>query len=132
MCIPKQANGLVNALNKKLFLLKRLSHSLDFGSLLRIANAIFMSKIRYGLQLFGKVRWSIDDTIDGELNNLQKIQNKMVRQITKTKLSDKVCTEILLNKCNLLSINQIMGQIKALEAWKSVHLVGYSVTLDFK
>ena len=36
----------------------------------------------------------------------------------------------MLNKFELLSVNQLAAQIKLTEAWKSVHLEGYAIVLE--
>ena len=36
----------------------------------------------------------------------------------------------MLNKYNLLSVNQLAAQIKLLEVWKSVNLEGYPIMLE--
>ena len=60
--------GVIPSLNKRLFLLRRLKSQLNKQSLRKVAEAIFTSKIRYGLQLLGKVRVKINVT-EGSLRN---------------------------------------------------------------
>ena len=40
--------------------------------------AINKSKLRYGLALFGKIRWNIEDTTHKEFKDLQINQNKLL------------------------------------------------------
>ena len=44
----------------------------------------------------------------------------MVRLIKNVKISDKQATSDLLKRVNMLSVNQIHGQIKLTEIWKVV------------
>ena len=80
-----------------------------------------ISKIRYGLQLIGKVRWTSEDPEQGDLKDIQKVQNKMLRLINGSRLIDKISTMSLLAKANMLSVNQINAQVKILEVWKAMH-----------
>ena len=76
-----------------------------------MANSIYTSKIRYGLQLCGKVRSQPEDTTVKLMKELQKTQIKMLRFLNKTKISDKIKTELILDKFNMLSVNQLNAQI---------------------
>ena len=68
--------GLTSALNMRLFALKRLKNHIGQKALKKVADGIFTSKLRYGLQLFGKVRRNIEDPINEDISALQKLQNK--------------------------------------------------------
>ena len=59
-------------------------------SLKKVADSLFTSKLRYGLQLLGCVRWVISDPITQAFEDIQKCQNKLVRLINGTKISDKI------------------------------------------
>ena len=50
------SGGTIMSLNRRLFLLSRLRNHLSKASILKMADGIFTSKIRYGLQMMGKVR----------------------------------------------------------------------------
>ena len=78
-----------------------------------------MSKVRYGLQLLGKVRTVSTDPLSKELEDIQLVQNKLVRLLNGKSLSDKVRTSLLLENINMCSINQIHAQLKLLDIWKS-------------
>ena len=86
-----------------------------------MSEAIFISKIRYGLQLLGKVRVSPNDPLQGYLDSIQKIQNKLVRLLNNVSLSDRQPTKALLNKIEILSVNQLNASIKLTELWKAVN-----------
>ena len=51
--------GVIPSLNKRLFLLRRLKNRLNPKHLKRVTESIFNSKLRYGLQLIGKVSKSL-------------------------------------------------------------------------
>ena len=77
-----------------------------------MADSIFMSKVRYGLQLLGKVRWTNEDPIQGDLLAIQKVPSKMVRLLNGKSLMDKISTKKLFSDVNMLSVNQLNAQKK--------------------
>jgi hypothetical protein len=48
------------------------------------------------------------------------VQNKLVRIVNKCKISDKIDTKIILDKINMLSINQLNAQIKLTECERAI------------
>ena len=56
---------------------------------------------------------------------VQVSQNKMLRMIDGVSIKDHVTSQSLLKKYNLSSANQLAGEIKLLEAWKSIHIPEY-------
>ena len=76
-----------------------------------MAESIFMSKIRYGIQLLGKVRITETDSTNQEIDAFQRIQNKLVRILTGVKLMDKISAKTLAKRVCLLSVNQINAQV---------------------
>ena len=55
------------------------------------------------------------------LKDLQLSQNKMLRLINGSRISDKISTASLLAKFNILSVNQMNAQIKLSEMWKAIN-----------
>ena len=96
--------GVINSLNQKIFMILRLRNSLNIKSLVKIADSIFTSKIRYGVQLLGKVRLNESDPTNNDLKAIQVVQNKLARILNGVKLSDKICSKILLTKLNMLLV----------------------------
>ena len=45
----------------------------------------------------------------------------MLRYLNKSKVSDRIGTETILSKQNMLSVNQLNAQIKLTEVWKAKH-----------
>ena len=122
--------GVLSCLNQRLFVLRRLKNFVNREALIKVANSIFVSKIRYGLQLIGKVRLSNDDTTQGDIEAIQMVQNKMVRLINGCRLLDKISTKRLLNNVNMLSVNQINAQIKISEVWKAEHVPNHPLKIE--
>jgi hypothetical protein len=55
------------ALNSKLFLIQRIKNQVHKDKLIKIAESLYISQLRYGLQLLGPVRLSDEDPINGQL-----------------------------------------------------------------
>ena len=97
---------------------------------MKISDGLFTSKLRYGLQLLGRVRWQDSDPSNSDLEAIQKCQNKLLRALNGTKVSDRISTKSLLLKFNILSVNQINAQVKLSEMWKSTHIENYPIRTD--
>ena len=82
--------GVIMSLNRRLFAIRRLRNHLDNKSLSKLADGLFTSKIRFGLQLLAKVRLSTSDPVNQDIEYIQKVQNKLLRVLTNTKLLDMV------------------------------------------
>ena len=60
---------------------------------------------------------------------LQLTQNRMLRAINGTRIKDQVSIKLMLDKFNLLSVNQLAAQIKLTEVWKAANGEGYAISL---
>ena len=54
----------------------------------------------------------------------------MMRAINRTKIKDRVSVKHMLEKFNLLSVNQMAAKIKLLEVWKMVNTEGSPLQLE--
>ena len=81
--------GVISCLNQRFYLLKRLKNKINQKNLLTVTDSIFISKIRYGIQLYGKIRWSENDELNGLLEEIQKVQNKLARWLNGVSLKDR-------------------------------------------
>ena len=61
---------------------------------------------------------------------IQVSQNKMLRMLDDVSLKDHVTSASLLQKYNLPSTNQLAGEIKLIEAWKSISIEDYPFKMD--
>ena len=94
-----------------------------------MVDGLFISKIRYGLQLYGRVRVSGNDPECAEFKGIQLVQNKLLRTLNGTKVKDMISIANLLDKFNMLSVNQLNAQIKLLEIWKSLNVDKYPLMI---
>ena len=93
--------GVISSLNQRLYL-----NHINQNSLVKVAKSIFNSKLRYGLQLLGKIRCTDSEPQNSDLKALQLIQNKMTRFLNKKRISDKIPTKTLMANIGFLSANQ--------------------------
>ena len=117
--------GLISALNSRLYIIRRLKNHLDRKSLLKVVDGLFMSKIRYGVQLLGRVRLCIEDPESGMFKDIQRIQNNLLRTLNGSQIAEKVSILSMLNKFKMLSVNQLNASVKLLVAWKSLNIDNY-------
>jgi hypothetical protein len=128
----RDPGGLIPTLNKRLFLIRRLKNQLGKSALKKVAESIYISKLRYGTQLLGKIRWNEDDPKSADLGSIQVTFNKLARLISNTKIKDRKESKILFQELGWLSFNQMNAQVKLLEAWKMVTIHNYPNKFEFK
>ena len=119
-----------STLNQRLFIIRRIKRQIPKEKLMSIVHSLWVSKLRYGLQLCTKVSTSSNDTKSGVMQTLQLTQNRLLRTLNGSKIRDMISTKSLLNKFNLLSVNQLSAQIKLVEVWKIIIVEGHPLTLD--
>ena len=110
--------GVVKALNQRTGLIRRMKNHLSGEKVKKLVDSIWTSKLRYGLQLCGKVRISEEMGRNKQLTQLQMAQNRMLRMLANKRIRDKVSIKSMLDKQKWLSVNQTNAQIKLTEMWK--------------
>ena len=126
----EQLTELTNALNKRTFAIRRISNQLPKNEVIKVVQSIWMSKLRYGLQLCNHVRLKPDDPSNALMDAVQIAQNKMLRILDRVSLKDHVSSASLLAKYNLPSVNQLAAQIKLIEGWKCTNIEQYPLKLE--
>ena len=121
--------GVISSLNSRLYIVRRLMSHLSLKSVLKVVDGLFISKIRYGLQLIGKVRLNGEDPECADFKAIQLVQNKLLRALNHTKIKDKVSTKSMLEKFGFMSVNQLNAQVKLLEVWKALHVKDYPLKI---
>ena len=114
----------------RFYIIRRLKSHLSTTALLKLVDGLFMSKVRYGLQLYGKARSSDVSPKCESFKALQKIQNDLMRFLAGCQVKDKVSIRSLLEKFNMLSVNQLNAQIKLLEIWKAINVQDYPLVIQ--
>ena len=89
----EQLSSLKNSLNSRLFIIRRIARQIPCFKLMSIVHSLWVSKLRYGLQLCFKARLNESDPTPASLKSLQMTQNRMLRAINGSKISDRISTE---------------------------------------
>ena len=126
----EQLTDLTNALNKRTYAIRRVSNQLPKNEVLKVVQSIWMSKLRYGLQLCNHVRLKPDDPSNALMDAVQIAQNKMLRMLDRVSLKDHVSSASLLAKYDLPSVNRLAAQIKLIEGWKCTNIERYPLKLE--
>ena len=99
---------LKKTLKKRRGVLARLKHLVPKESLRIAAEAIFTSKIRYGVAVYLRPKLKEGPGEGNEnLKELTKLQNDMLRTITGKKLSDHVSLANLRSQTGMMTVNQL-------------------------
>ena len=121
--------GTLSSLSSRMFVVKRIQNQVGKSGIKKIVDSLYTSKLRYGLPLFGKIKWKESDPQEKWLSDLQLNQNKMMRFMNGSKLKDKISTKSILTKHDILSVNQLNAQIKLFDMWKASNVVDYPTKL---
>ena len=108
-------NKLCSTLKQRLGLLKRIKYKISQDKLQVVAEAIFNSKIRYGLAVYGRPRLDEEEPEGKDMHKLQVLQNDMIRVINNLKRSQHVNMKILRRDMGMMSVNQLTVYHVALE-----------------
>ena len=103
----KGGQGLLSKLRQRIGMLRILRHHLPNEVLKLVADAIFTSKVRYGIAIYCRPKLGDENEGNHVLNELKKLQNIMLRVIAGKKISDKVSSKKLREKFNVMSINHM-------------------------
>ena len=118
----EQLRCLKASLNQRQFLIRRIKHQLPKNKLMNVVHSLWTSKLRYGLQLYTSVQLNSEETKSSTMKSLQLTQNRLLRMLNGTRVAEKVSIKTMLNKFELLSVNQLSAQIKLTEVWKSINV----------
>ena len=112
---------LVTVLKKRIGLLKRMKKRVPKDKLVIIAEAIFNSKIRYGLAVYLKPTFDKEEVktekLSAHTKELQVVQNSMIRVIRGLKQADHINMKKVRKQINMLSVNQMSVYHTVMEAF---------------
>ena len=109
---------LVAKLKFRLFTLRRLSKQLPNNLLKRVADAIFMSHVRYGLLLYCRIETDPNDPHSVCIEKLRTVFNDCLRLLTGKSRTDHESITNMLDNLGWLSLNQMAAETRLVEAWK--------------
>ena len=122
--------SLKTSLNQRLFVIRRVSRQIPRDKIMSIVHALWISKLRYGLQLCSKVQLTIEETKSMAMKTLQLAQNRLLRLLNNSRVKDRVSVATMLEKFNLPSVNQLAAEIKLIEVWKSLNTENSPIRLE--
>jgi exonuclease III len=124
----KHINEVINAINQRTMMLRRLTYSIPRENMGVLAQGLILSKIRYALPVYGRMSTNISDPINQEMHALEVKVNNIRRVMTGNKLSDRVPNMVLQEQTGIPSVNQMLIQSTLLETWKILN--GHSESLE--
>eukprot|EP00095_Tigriopus_kingsejongensis_P004230 maker-scaffold74_size411160-snap-gene-3.21 protein:Tk04230 transcript:maker-scaffold74_size411160-snap-gene-3.21-mRNA-1 annotation:"sugar phosphate exchanger 3-like" len=86
----RQFASLVADLNRRMGLVKRLLHWIPRSQMKPVIEGLIMSKLRYGLPIFGQIRLTDQDCQTGNMKQVQVFLNKLMRLLAHKCLIDKI------------------------------------------
>ena len=111
----------LNSTYQRIGALKRISFHVPSRYLPQIAQAIIVSKVRYGIGIYGSIRTQETDTKTEASKDLQIALNHAMRTATKTHLKDHIRIEDLLLQIGFQSFNRMSATDKLMLIWQAVH-----------
>ena len=93
---------------------------IPLSKLKTVAEAIFVSIIRYGIAVYLKPRLQEDQKSE-ESGKIQKFQNKMLRLLGRKTINDKVSSESLAIKFGIMSVNQLTTYHYLMETYNIIN-----------
>eukprot|EP00095_Tigriopus_kingsejongensis_P003089 maker-scaffold210_size256293-snap-gene-1.22 protein:Tk03089 transcript:maker-scaffold210_size256293-snap-gene-1.22-mRNA-1 annotation:"protein fam151a-like isoform x1" len=94
-------------LNQRVGLVRRLLKWIPQCHIQPIVDGLVMSKLRYGLPVFGQVRLQDTDPTHGNMKKLQGVLNDLMRLVANKRISDKVSCVDLSEMTGIPSLNRI-------------------------
>ena len=123
-------SGLISSLNKRLFAIRRVANHIQKEKLIQLAHALWISKLEYGLQICTEVRIAETETKSANLKGMQIAQNKLLRLLDNSHISERKSTSVLLCSNGMLSVNQLAASIKLTEVWKFINVENSPLRLE--
>ena len=98
---------LCSTLKQRLGMLKRIKQRMPKEKLQLVADAIFNSKIRYGIAVYYRPRVTQEDESCTIQEPLQVLQNDMIRELFGHRRKDRMNMQRLRDELKMLSVNQL-------------------------
>ena len=122
--------NLEGVLKGRVGVLRRLSWHLPKNILLHCLNPIFNSKLMYGLEVITNPTTLPGQPLCKVIAKLQVIQNEAMRAVLGLRLADRTKVEVLLQRCNQLSVHDLALRATLGQAWNSLSSVARRKKID--
>ena len=122
----KHVSKLCTTLKQRLGMLRRIKYKVHSHKLQMIAEAIFQSKIRYGISVYTIPKFefqNLEQSIDSNITKLQVIQNDMLRLLVSIKRNSHTNMEKLRNELKMMSVNQLSCYHTAIEMFNIITIL---------
>ena len=106
-------------INFRTGMLARMVPKLSSEQLRSVAHSLVISRIRYGLSLFGSPCICQEDQTSGLMRNLQIGLNNVMRVITRKKKSDQISIEKLRSLTGMKTVNQMACEEILINVWRA-------------
>ena len=100
-------HNLCSTLKQRLGMLRRIKQRMPKEKLRLVADAIFNSRIRYGIAVFYKPRLTQEEETCTIQEPLQVLQNDMIRELFGHRRKDRINVQKLRDELKMLSVNQL-------------------------
>ena len=117
-------NKLCTTLKQRIGLLRRIKYKINSHKLKIVAEAIFQSKLRYGISVYTVPKFDfnhLEQPMDQNISKLQIIQNDMLRLLVNKKRGNHTNMERLRNELKMMSVNQLSCYHTAIEMFNVIN-----------
>ena len=115
---------LSTTLKQRLGFLRRIKYKVNSNKLQMIAEAIFQSKLRYGISVYTIPKFefnNLEQAMDPNISKLQVIQNDMMRLLIGKDRKSHTNMEKLRNELGMMSVNQLSVYHVAIEMFNIIN-----------
>ena len=119
----EHAKEVVKQANYRFYQLRKVRPHLTLNQMKILGSGLVTSRIEYCLGAFSHIYLDQSQSCPKSeiMKMLQKVQNDLLRIITKSKLKDKVPIKSLLNRLDILSVNQLAAKQILNTAWSFIN-----------
>jgi len=86
-----------------------------------LVHGLHLSKVRYGLPLYGSIRASADDPTSASMQQLQVQVNKGLRTVLGVTLKDRKPLSDLVAEVGVPTVNQLTIEMTLMETWRQIN-----------
>ena len=115
---------LCTVLKQRIGLLRRIKHKINSHKLKIVSEAIFQSKLRYGISVFTIPKFEfnhLEQAMDPNISKLQVVQNDMLRLLVGKSRSSHTNMEKLRKDLGMFSVNQLSVYHTAIETFNIIN-----------
>ena len=112
--------SLLQSINQRVGALKRISRFIPSTYMSQIANAIVVSKVRYGAAIYGPIRMNDDEPLTAAHKELQLALNKAMRIVASCCVADRVYIAKLVDKTGIKPVNRISVESQLSLLWRAI------------